>query len=234
MQTGQGNPEDPAKLVGGGQTTQKRGRSETQPGNEARRFCSEKPACPRKSIGGEARSYAAAKPSEVAKSAGMPKSMIATCPEVSVRALRASRLAHERRECARCVRMRIASVMGGDAAEGSRRTSRRWCRTSWIHARRCCRRLQSFQSRGSGPTPNGCNSTLTWRGFEVLLPSHWHCSRRAQGRQLRMLAPYTMRRLPSASLRCSCGVSFCSAGHRSVPSGRRAKSWPETATGLPC
>ena len=61
---------------------------------------------------------------------------------------------------------------------------------------------------GAGPTRSGCNSTLTWRGFEVLLPSHWHCSRFGQGRQLRMLAPYTMRRLPSASLRCSCGVSF--------------------------
>ena len=47
-----------------------------------------------------------------------------------------------------------------------------------------------------------------------------------QGRQLRMLAPYTTRRLPSASLRCSCGVSCWSAGHRSVPSGWSAKSWP--------
>lgn len=36
-----------------------------------------------------------------------------------------------------------------------------------------------------------------------------------------------MRRLPSVSLRCSCGVSFWSAGQRSVPSGWKAKSWPE-------
>ncbi len=35
-----------------------------------------------------------------------------------------------------------------------------------------------------------------------------HCSRRGQGRQLRMLAAYTTRRLPSVSLRCSCGISF--------------------------
>ena len=58
-------------------------------------------------------------------------------------------------------------------------------------------------------------------------PCHWHCSRRGQGRQLRMLAAYTTRRLPSVSLRCSCGISFWSAGHRSVPSSWRAKSWPE-------
>ena len=54
-----------------------------------------------------------------------------------------------------------------------------------------------------------------------------HCSRRGQGRQLRILAPYTTRRLPSASRRCSWGISFWPAGHRSVPSGWRAKSWPE-------
>ena len=42
-------------------------------------------------------------------------------------------------------------------------------------------------------------------GLRVSLPCHWHCSRRGQGRQLRMLAAYTTRRLPSASLRCSCG-----------------------------
>src|SRR5205807_9343929 len=29
-------------------------------------------------------------------------------------------------------------------------------------------------------------------------PCHWHCSRRGQGRQLRMLAAYTTRKLPSA------------------------------------
>ncbi len=79
---------------------------------------------------------------------------------------------------------------------------------------------------GAEPTGSGCNSTLTWRSFAVALPFHWHCSRRGQGRQLRMLAPYTTRRLPSASWRCSCGSSFWSAGHRSVPSGWRAKSWP--------
>ena len=54
-----------------------------------------------------------------------------------------------------------------------------------------------------------------------------HCSRRGQGRQLRILAPYTTRRLPSASRRCSWGISFWEAWQRSVPSGWRAKSWPE-------
>jgi hypothetical protein len=157
---------------------------------------------------GETRSYAAAKPSEVAKPTGIPNNVIATCPEVPVRALRASRSAHERRECARCVRERIASVIEGEAAGGSRRTSRRWCRTSWMQACRCSLRVQSRQCSGAGPTRSGCNSRLPWRGFEVLLPCDWHCSRFGQGRQLRMLAPYTMRRLPSASRRCSCEVSF--------------------------
>lgn len=167
----------------------------------------------KESIGAETRSYAAAKPSEVAKPVGMPNNVITTCPAVSVRALRASRSAHERRECARCARERIASVMGGEAEGGSRRTSRRWCRTSWMQARRCSLRLQSCHKSGAPPTLSGWSSTLTWRGFEVFLPSHWHCSRFGQGRQLRMLAPYTMRRLPSASLRCSCGISFWPAGH---------------------
>src|SRR5260221_620812 len=63
------------------------------------------------------------------------------------------------------------------------------------------------------------------RGGLALTTLHW--SRRGQGRQLRILAPYTTRRLPSASRRCSWGISFWPAGHRSVPSGWRAKSWPE-------
>jgi hypothetical protein len=79
---------------------------------------------------------------------------------------------------------------------------------------------------GAEPTTSGWSSTLAWRGFWVVLPCHWHCSRSGQGRQLRMLAPYTTRRLPSASRRCSCGISFWSAGHRSVPSGWRGKSVP--------
>jgi hypothetical protein len=69
--------------------------------------------------------------------------------------------------------------------------------------------------------------TLTWRvlGGAALPLALLVAS--GQGRQLRMLAPYTTRRLPSASLRCSWGISIWSAGHRSVPSGWRAKSWPE-------
>jgi hypothetical protein len=48
-----------------------------------------------------------------------------------------------------------------------------------------------------------------------------------QGRQLRMLAAYTTRRLPSASRRRSWGISALPAGQRSVPSGWRGKSGPE-------
>ena len=43
----------------------------------------------------------------------------------------------------------------------------------------------------------------TGSGLLVSLPCHWRGFRRGQGRQLRMLAPSTMRRLPSASRRCS-------------------------------
>jgi len=48
----------------------------------------------------------------------------------------------------------------------------------------------------------------------------------SQGRQLRILAAYTTRRLLSASRRCSWGTSDCPAGQRSVPSGWRGKSAP--------
>src|SRR6266568_2476610 len=64
-------------------------------------------------------------------------------------------------------------------------------------------------------------------GFIVALPCHWHCSRREQGRQLRMLAAYTTRKLPSASRRRSCAESFCPAGQRKEPSGWKGKSRPE-------
>jgi len=106
--------------------------------------------------------YTVAKPSEVAKPAGIPNNVIVTCPAVSERALRASRAAHERRECARCARERITSALGGEvAAGGDRLTSRRWCRASWIQARRWTLRLQSRQRSGAEPTWSGCNSTLT-------------------------------------------------------------------------
>ena len=56
-------------------------------------------------------------------------------------------------------------------------------------------------------------------GFLVALPCHWHCTRLGQGRQLRMLAAYTTRRLLSASLRRSWATSDWPAGQRKVPSG---------------
>ena len=117
-------------------------------------------------------SQAVANPSEVAKSAGTPNNLIVTCSAVGGRALRASRSAHERRECARCARERIPSAVGGAAAGGDRLISMRWCRTSCMQARRCSLRLQSRQRSGAEPTWRGCNSTLTWRGFAVALPFH--------------------------------------------------------------
>lgn len=152
---------------------------------------------------GKTRSYAVVKPREAATFAGMPNSLIATCPVVSGCVLRAGRLVQERRERARCARERIAFAVGGEAAGGDKLTSRRWFRTSRMQARRYSLRLQSCQSSGEGPTTSGCSSTLTWRGFAVKLPFHWHCSRSGQGRQLWMLAPYTTRRLPSTSRLCS-------------------------------
>jgi hypothetical protein len=67
---------------------------------------------------------------------------------------------------------------------------------------------------------------LTWRGLAVVLPFHWHWSRKGHGRQSRMLAEETIRRLPSRSRRCSCGTKTLPAGHRRVPSGWRGKSAP--------
>ncbi len=45
-------------------------------------------------------------------------------------------------------------------------------RASHMQARRCCLRLQSFQSRGADSTWSGCNSRLTRRGFVVARPCH--------------------------------------------------------------
>src|SRR6266566_377426 len=164
----------------------------------------------------------------MAKPSGTPKSLIVTWLAVGTRTLRASRSAHERREWARCARERITSALGGEAAAGGGMlTSIRWCRTSCIQARRCSLRLQSRQSSGAGPTWRGWSNTLTCLGFFVALPSHWHWWRNGQERQLRMLAAYTTRRLPSASLRCSCATSEWPAGQCTVPSGWRAKSCPE-------
>jgi hypothetical protein len=111
-----------------------------------------------------------------------------------------------------------------EARPGSRRD---FSRRSWIQARRWTRRLQSHQRSGAFPTANGCNRTLTWRGFLVVLPCHWRGFRSGQGRHLRMLASYTTRRLPSASLRCSWTRSSWFAGQRRAPSGWSVKSWPE-------
>jgi len=168
------------------------------------------------------------KPRKSANWSGTPKSVSVTDPLASTAALRLKRSAHESRKRARCARDRIAGserLCPGDPCRCF--TSMCCCRPSCMQARRCSLRLQSCQRSGAEPTGSGCNSTLTWRGLAVALPFHWHCARSGQGRQLRRLAPYTTRKLPSASRRCSCGSSFWLAGHRSVPSGWRRKSWPE-------
>lgn len=108
---------------------------------------------------------------------------------------------------------------------GSIWTSRCW-RWRRRHAFRWCRRGQSRQSSGAEPTARGWSRMLTWRGLAVALPLHWHCSRKGHGRQSRMLAEYTTRRLPSRSRRCSWGTSVLPAGQRRVPSGWRGKSAP--------
>lgn len=68
--------------------------------------------------------------------------------------------------------------------------------------------------------PNGervQEHTHAGSGFAVAFPFHWHCSRSGQGRQLRMLAAYTTRKLPSTSRRRSWTSRRLPAGHRSVP-----------------
>ncbi len=144
----------------------------------------------------------------------MPYTLIVTGPAVEPRALRASRSCQQRRYRARWARDRITSALGGEAAAGGDRLiSRRWWRTSCRQALRCALRLQSRQSSGAAPTWSGCNSTLTCRGFAVAAPCHWHCSRSGQGRQLRMLAPYTTRRLPSPSGVAHAGAASAKPGN---------------------
>ena len=141
--------------------------------------------------------------------------------------LRANRSSHERRVWARWARERMGYCSGVEGGRtGGQVMSTRWCRSRCIQARRCSLRLQSRQNSGSLPTLSGCSSTLTWRGFLVELPFHWHCSRSSQKRQLRILAAYTSRRLPSASCRRSWSVSVLPAGQRRVPSGWSGKSVP--------
>src|SRR6266487_4391409 len=119
---------------------------------------------------------------------------------------------------ARCERDRSAGAEQA-ASPCSICTTTCCCRSRCMQARRCRVRRESRQSRGADPIVRGCKSTLTCRGFAVAFPCHWHCSRRGQGRQLRMLAAYTTRKLPSASRRRSCADSFCPARQRNVPSG---------------
>jgi hypothetical protein len=85
---------------------------------------------------------------------------------------------------------------------------------------------------GAEPTTTGWRRTLTWRGLAVAPPFHWHCSRNGQGRQLRMLAPYTTRKLPSASRRRSWATRGWLAGQRRVPSDWSTKSCPEKRPAL--
>src|SRR5712692_10144901 len=56
-----------------------------------------------------------------------------------------------------------------------------------MHARRCSRRLQSRQRSGASPTTSGCRSTLTWRGFLVVLQCQWQGSTTKKPRQVSVL-----------------------------------------------
>ncbi len=141
---------------------------------------------------------------------------------------RASRSCQQRRYCARCARERGKGVTAGLAG----RAGSIWIsRALAVQLQTCPPMLPpapvTRSRRGAEPMARGCSSTLTWRGFLVALPCHWHCPRRGQGRQLQMLAAYTTRRLPSASLRRSWATSDWPAGQRKVPSGWRGKSCPE-------
>ncbi len=169
---------------------------------------------------------AVASPRKVTRRSGIPKRVSVIRSPVASRALRASRSSHDKRECARWAREIVGGeTIGGGGRAGSIWMSRRW-RCRWIHACLWCRRCQSRQSSGAVPTTRGWSRMLTWRGLVVALPLHWHCSRKGHRRQSRMLAPYTTRRLPSVSRRCSCGRSALPTGQRSVPSDWRGKSAP--------
>jgi hypothetical protein len=141
-------------------------------------------------------SYASTRPSQLVKGAGIPKTLMVTWPAARDRAVRARRISHERREWARWARER-----GAFAAACSPRCV--------DVARAACRRAGALSDSNPARTAvrdqrrADATAHLSGRGFKVSLPCHWHCSRRGQGRQLRMLAAYTTRRLPSASRRRS-------------------------------
>jgi hypothetical protein len=122
--------------------------------------------------------------------AGRPCSVIVRGRALNGRALRANRCSQERRQCARCARVRISWVAGmtGDG-EGRALLVKPTVslRSSLSHARRMRQRGQSFHTtgaRGSGwdvsegvgeeaerEEASGHNTALTRRGLIVVLLS---------------------------------------------------------------
>src|SRR5690348_13058208 len=116
--------------------------------------------------------YTVANPSEVAKPAGMPKSLIVTWSAVGTRPFRASRSAHERRECA--LLTGEDHLRGGWRSGGRRETDLDALITHQLHTSSPMDSAAGVaRSRsGAGPTGSGCSSTLTWRGLRVSWPSY--------------------------------------------------------------
>ncbi len=131
-----------------------------------------------------------AKPKEWAKVAGRPWSVTISGGASDGRALRASRCSQERRQCARCARVKMFSVgrVTGDGAKVVLLVKPTVSlRTRFRHSRRMRQRGQSFHTTGASGSGSGVssrvgeesergdsssqNTALTRRGLIVVLLS---------------------------------------------------------------
>lgn len=193
--------------------------SETFPARGGTTYRVSTQASPKKGMapGFRKRGETMARPRKAARWSGSPKRVSLIRSAASVRAWRANRLSHDKREGAR----RTREIVGGEEAEvresaGSIRRSRCWR----------CRRRQARQRSGAEPTSREWSRTRIWRGLPVVRPFPWHCPRFEHGRQSPMLAEETIRRRPSCSRRCSWGTRTLPAGQRRVPSDWRGSPFP--------
>jgi hypothetical protein len=168
-----------------------------------------------------------ARPRKVARRSGIPKRVSVIRSAASVRALRTSRSSHDKRSCARlCPRDR-------------RRGRSRGSLESWLHLDR---EVLAMQTQAGVPLVPSVpvSPEERSRAYRQGMKQDAHLARfgrgtptplalvaaSGHGRQSRMLAQETIRRLPSCSRRCSCGTKTLPAGQRKVPSGWRRKSAP--------
>jgi hypothetical protein len=160
------------------------------------------------------------RPMAWAKAVGIPKRCSFTRGSDTPEALRARRWSHVSRTCLRSCRvtgLECAASSAGTAAGGSvivtvcvrkRLISLRrvWHRLQSPHRSGCVAGTGDTADSGGGEGPSiGRTTALTRRARLVSFPCAKHCTRSGHVRQSPMRAAYTMRRVPSCSVRRSCG-----------------------------